>query len=91
MFTEMRLIQLFYNTIKYILIALVYCYKLFISPFLSSNCRFEPTCSSYAIQALRQYNLIKAFILILKRLKKCHPWGKFGMDTLPIKGNKTCH
>ena len=60
-------------------------YQLIISPLLSSNCRFMPTCSEYAMESLRSYGLIKGSYLTIKRIGKCHPWGGHGYDPIPTK------
>ncbi|MBN2403729.1 MAG: membrane protein insertion efficiency factor YidD, partial [Spirochaetes bacterium] len=49
-------------------------YKLFLSPYLPSSCRFYPTCSSYAIIALKKHGLLKGLFLSLKRILRCHPF-----------------
>ena len=66
--------------IKLFIMILIKLYQWFVSPFLGKNCRFEPTCSHYAVQCLKEKSLLNALKLILNRLKKCHPWGKFGID-----------
>lgn len=64
-------------------------YHLFISPFLhvlagpGSGCRFEPTCSYYAIEALQTQGLRRGCILIFQRFCRCHPWGGCGYDPVP--------
>ena len=58
-------------------------YKYIISPFLGNNCRFLPTCSEYTKESIIKYGVIKGFWFGLKRIVKCHPWGKGGYD--PIK------
>ena len=72
-----------------LIIAPIKAYRLFISPLLGSNCRFEPTCSSYALEALNMHGPIYGFFLIVKRLIKCHPWGGHGFDPVPPQKNKT--
>ena len=57
------------------LIGLVRFYQLCISPFTPPSCRFTPTCSQYALEALRKYGPLKGLWLALRRLSKCHPWG----------------
>lgn len=47
------------------------------------NCRFEPTCSDYTIQAIAEHGVIKGIILGIKRISRCHPWGGFGYDPVP--------
>jgi putative membrane protein insertion efficiency factor len=58
-------------------------YQLFISPALPSSCRYIPTCSEYAIEALRKYGLFKGGWLAIKRVSRCHPWGGSGHDPVP--------
>ncbi len=61
-------------------IALIRCYQRFISPFTGSSCRFYPTCSSYSIQSLEKYGLLKGLGLTIVRLVKCHPFHPGGYD-----------
>lgn len=65
------------------LIAVVGFYRIAISPLLPAACRYTPTCSDYAQQALRKYGAIKGSWLAAKRLLRCHPWGGFGEDPVP--------
>lgn len=58
-------------------------YQRCISPFTPPSCRFTPTCSEYARQAIRKYGLLKGMYLALKRLLRCHPWGGSGYDPVP--------
>ncbi len=75
------------KTIKYILslplIALVKFYQICISPLKPPSCRFTPTCSSYAIEALKKHGPIKGGYLSFRRILKCHPWGGSGYDPVP--------
>lgn len=68
---------------KNILIAIIKTYKFAISPLLPSSCRFYPTCSSYAIEALDKYGAGKGSILAVKRICKCHPFHPGGYDPVP--------
>ena len=70
-----------------LLIALIRFYQSAISPYLGRNCRFHPTCSSYAIQALQQHGLVKGAWLALKRLLKCQPFHSGGVDFVPPASN----
>lgn len=65
------------------LIGLVKFYQLCISPFTPPSCRFTPTCSQYALEALRKHGLLKGSWLTLRRLSRCHPWGGSGYDPVP--------
>lgn len=60
-------------------------YQLLLSPWLGSNCRFEPTCSAYALQALQQHGALGGSYLTLRRLGRCHPWCDGGCDPVPAK------
>lgn len=65
------------------LVQLVRLYRVAISPWLGSNCRFEPTCSNYAIEALQTYGVLKGTWMAMRRIGRCHPWGGSGYDPLP--------
>ena len=65
------------------LLALVWLYRFTISPWLGNNCRFEPTCSEYALAALRQHGAFRGTWLTARRISRCHPWGGSGYDPVP--------
>ncbi len=65
---------------KKIFIFLIRSYQLIISPHIKNRCRFHPTCSKYAIQALKKHSIIKAFFLTIKRIVKCNPFHPGGDD-----------
>jgi hypothetical protein len=67
----------------YIMIAPIWLYQKLISPFFPSTCRFNPTCSHYAIDAIKLKGPFVGFWLALIRISKCHPWGGTGYDPLP--------
>lgn len=60
-------------------------YQWVISPWLGKNCRHEPTCSNYTIEAIHEWGVMKGSWLGIKRIAKCHPWGTFGYDPVPKK------
>lgn len=66
-----------------LLIALVQLYRYLFSPWLGNQCRFYPTCSEYALQALREHGAIRGSWLTLCRLSRCHPWHAGGCDPVP--------
>jgi putative membrane protein insertion efficiency factor len=71
-----------------ILLAPIYFYKYAISPFIPASCRHTPTCSEYAVQAIKTYGPFKGLWLTARRILRCHPWGTSGYDpVLPPKGN----
>ena len=65
------------------LMGLVRGYQLIISPMLPPTCRYEPSCSHYAIEALQRHGPLKGGWLALKRILRCHPWGSSGYDPVP--------
>jgi len=74
---------------QYLLIAIIRFYKYFISPVLGNNCRFYPSCSTYALEALGLHGATKGSYLTVRRLLKCHPFHEGGIDPVPEKfGNK---
>ncbi len=72
----------------YLVILPVRFYQVAISPMFSPSCRFQPTCSNYMIEAVREWGLIKGTWLGLRRISKCHPWGPHGHDPVPKKQKK---
>lgn len=69
-------------------IVLIRGYQLLISPWLGNNCRYQPTCSQYAKEAIEQYGAIKGIYLGTKRILRCHPWGGSGYDPVPLKNHQ---
>jgi putative membrane protein insertion efficiency factor len=65
------------------LVAIIRFYQLAISPLTPAACRFEPSCSNYALHALEKHGVIKGCWLALKRIISCNPWGKSGYDPVP--------
>ncbi|WP_084685275.1 membrane protein insertion efficiency factor YidD [Methylotuvimicrobium alcaliphilum] len=68
-----------------LLLGIVRFYRLVISPLLPPSCRYQPTCSEYAIEAITRHGPFKGLWLTLKRLGRCHPWGSHGYDPVPPK------
>jgi putative membrane protein insertion efficiency factor len=68
-----------------LLIGLVRGYQLLFSAWLGSSCRFQPTCSAYALQALRQHGAAAGSYLTAARLARCHPWCQGGVDEVPAE------
>ncbi|MCF8342535.1 MAG: membrane protein insertion efficiency factor YidD [Chitinophagaceae bacterium] len=64
-------------------IGLIKLYQWIISPMLGPKCRFTPTCSTYALQAIEKYGPFKGLWLALKRISRCHPFGGSGYDPIP--------
>jgi hypothetical protein len=67
----------------WLLSALVWGYRLLVSPLLPPSCRYAPTCSAYALEALRAHGPLKGAWLAARRIARCHPWGGSGYDPVP--------
>ena len=67
------------------LVILIKFYQYAISPWLGKNCRYEPTCSHYTLEALKVHGLFKGGFLGIKRIMSCHPWGRSGYNPVPPK------
>jgi len=79
------------NWMKWLLIGLlmvpVYFYKYVISPMTPASCRHIPSCSEYALEALKVHGPLKGIYMATRRILKCHPWGTHGYDPVPPKKN----
>ncbi|NND06745.1 MAG: membrane protein insertion efficiency factor YidD [Saprospiraceae bacterium] len=75
--------------LKKLFILPIRLYQMSISPLLGKSCRFEPTCSHYAIQAIEEWGVIKGSWLATKRIFRCHPWGGHGFDPVPKKDKRS--
>ena len=60
-------------------------YQVIIAPYLTPSCRFQPSCSAYAKEAIMKYGIIKGTLLMSTRLLSCHPYGKSGYDPVPLE------
>jgi putative membrane protein insertion efficiency factor len=74
-----------------ILIGLIRAYQYAISPLLGPHCRFHPTCSHYAIEAVERHGLIHGGFLALRRVSRCHPWHEGGFDPVPTERQTSSH
>lgn len=63
----------------------VRAYRLILSPWVGRSCRFHPTCSAYALEALATHGGLKGGWLTIRRIARCHPWGGSGIDNVPPK------
>ena len=70
---------------KKILLVTLGLYQKLLSPLMGPSCRFHPTCSEYAIEAIERFGVKKGVFLSIKRISKCHPWGGSGVDLVPRK------
>ena len=63
-------------------------YRAVISPLYGDVCRYYPSCSSYALQAIQEYGLVVGSALAVRRIARCHPWAAGGVDDVPLKKNR---
>ena len=72
--------------LNYFLIVPIKLYQILLSPLIGPSCRFTPTCSNYAIEAINEWGVLKGFWLAIKRVIRCNPWwGTYGDDPVPKK------
>jgi len=64
----------------------IYLYRYLVSPMLPPACRFQPSCSEYALEALRVHGPVAGVLLAVRRVARCHPWGGWGFDPVPARG-----
>ena len=82
---------------KYILIGLLKAYRAVISPLYGQVCRYYPSCSAYALEAVQKHGAVRGSVLTVRRLARCHPWAAGGLDPVPpvrsssTKGSATAH
>ena len=73
------------SPLAYVVSLPVRAYRLIFSPWVGHNCRYQPTCSVYALEALEKHGALKGTWLAAKRIGRCHPWSKSGYDPVPEK------
>lgn len=69
--------------LSYLMLGLIRFYQMVISPFTPASCRYVPTCSHYAVEAIQKHGPFRGGWLALKRISSCHPWGGSGYDPVP--------
>lgn len=83
-------LQVLNDVAVFALRGLIWLYRLTLSPLVGWRCRYEPTCSHYALEALSKHGALLGGWLTLRRLARCHPWGGWGYDPVPdAKGRTT--
>ena len=66
-----------------LMLLVIRAYRYLLSPWWGNQCRFEPSCSAYAMQAIEEHGALRGSWLALRRLTKCHPWHRGGFDPVP--------
>jgi putative membrane protein insertion efficiency factor len=72
-----------------VVLGLIRLYQLVLSPWLGRRCRYEPTCSAYAAEAIERYGVARGTWLAAKRIGRCHPWGGAGYDPVPTSDGRS--
>ncbi|MDP4278155.1 MAG: membrane protein insertion efficiency factor YidD [Bacteroidota bacterium] len=75
--------RLLKKAVELVFVGLIRFYQLAISPMTHASCRYTPTCSQYAVEAIRKYGPVKGGWLAIKRIARCQPWGGHGYDPVP--------
>ena len=76
---------------RFVLKTLIRVYQVALSPLLGPNCRYYPTCSQYAIEAIETHGSLRGAWLTIKRISRCHPWHESGFDPVPGRCLKHSH
>jgi len=84
----MKILNTVHSLLIQLLILPVKFYQYFISPLLPNSCRHQPTCSQYAIEALKVHGILKGSLLSIWRILRCNPWGTSGFDPVPPRKEK---
>jgi uncharacterized protein len=71
------------KAIRAVVVAPIVAYQLLISPFLGNNCRFYPSCSQYAKEAVLKHGVLRGVLLAVRRIVRCNPWNPGGVDIVP--------
>jgi putative membrane protein insertion efficiency factor len=74
---------------RFLAMSLIRCYQWTISPLLGPCCRFHPSCSRYALEAIGRFGLLRGGWLAARRIGRCHPWHPGGLDPVPVNGMTT--
>lgn len=78
-----RIFHYLSQALQALMLALIWVYRNLISPWTPPACRYRPTCSQYAVEAIKKYGPFKGGWLAFKRIMRCHPWGGSGYDPVP--------
>ena len=79
----MKVVKIISFPFQLIALLLIYLYKILISPFFPKSCRYTPSCSTYGVIAIKRFGIVEGIFLTLKRIIRCHPKAKGGLDPVP--------
>lgn len=85
LFPLRRVLHWISKFLSLLLLIPIYFYRRVISPLTPPSCRFTPTCSTYAVEAIKRHGPLKGLYLAVRRILRCHPWGGSGYDPVPDK------
>lgn len=85
-----QLISKLQRSLQWVAVKVIHGYRYVLSPWIGNQCRFYPSCSHYAEDAIIQYGFFSGFYLTLRRLLKCHPWHQGGLDPVPQRKHSCC-
>jgi len=84
-----KVFRILFKPLEWLMLGFVYLYKYLISPLLPKSCKFTPTCSTYAVKAIKEFGVFRGFFMSIRRIIRCNPWNKDkSFDPVPdnIKG-----
>ncbi len=80
---------MFSRPVQLLFLGIIHLYRFTLSPFLGSQCRYQPTCSRYGLEAIRTHGPWRGGWMTLHRIGRCHPWSKGGFDPVPVNDPTT--
>lgn len=73
------------SPLAHLFVGIITLYRRYLSPLLPPRCRYQPTCSAYALEAVRAHGAARGALLAVRRIARCHPWSAGGIDEVPVR------
>jgi putative membrane protein insertion efficiency factor len=73
------------SPLAHLFVAILTLYRRYLSPLLPPSCRYQPSCSAYALEAIRSHGATRGALLAARRVARCHPWSAGGIDEVPVR------